>query len=476
MHKSKLFRLLSGLNPDEFARFSKFVASPFYNTNPTQVKFYKLLKKAYPTFDQKNLKREKVFQRLYPGKPFNYHLLGNLVSDMIRLTDTYLLTLQMEKEEMAQKKLLLRAYSERPEFYSDFVKRVNNMHKYLDDLPHRNAAYYREKFRLEQLYFNHTDTDKFKLKGEQYDDAMRHLDQWYILEKLLMSCELKAREKPLSEKHEIWLLKEIKNNIAELKNEDSIAETYLTMLNLLEHGEEKTYFDLKKIFIQNLEYFDKKQQLNILQSLINFAIQKGNRGNKIFLAENLELYKLGLEHKLFIRQKVMNGEIYSNIIIVSLKLKKFAWCKDFINDYSHYLIEPIRQDAKSLGLAFWYYYQDRFDEAHEFLNRIKFINEVYKLRAKTLLLRVCFLEIKNNSTYLEVLELQILSFKKYLKRNKNFSKEWIKTYENFATYLWQLAKLNLTKVKDKNAQFALKEKITNEDLVFQKSWILNQFN
>ncbi len=474
MHKSKLFRLLSGLTPDEFSRFSKFVASPFYNTNPTQVKFYKLLKKAYPTFDQPNLKKEKVFQRLYPGKPFNYHLLGNLVSDMIRLTNRYFITLQIEKEEMAQKKMLLSAYSEKPNLYSDFVKQVKNMHQYLDGLPHRNAAYYHEKFKLEQLYFNHADTDKFKLKGEQYDTAMQHLDQWYILEKLLMSCELKAREKPLSEKHDIWLLKEIKNNITELINEDSIAETYLAMLNLLEQGEEKTYFDLKKIFIQNLEYFDKIHQQNILQSLINFSIQKGNKGDNMFLAENLELYKLGLEHELFFINGILNDLRYISITIVALKNNDIDWCFNFLNKYETYLASQVSKDAKSLGQGLWLFNQKKSQETIKLINRVEFNNIYYQVQARVLLLRAYFEEFLKNNSYFEIVVYHAKSFEKSINRNKSISKTW---KENLLNFNWCIKQLVIL-IQDKEIKKIkkLKTKIEAIDNVAGKLWLLQKLD
>ena len=100
---------IEGLSPDEFKRFSRLVNSPFFNTNPTQVELYKLLKKEYPDFDSPKLSKEKVFQKLYPGRTFHYHRMSNIMSEMTRLVEEFLTQVEMERGVFKKRKMLVKA-------------------------------------------------------------------------------------------------------------------------------------------------------------------------------------------------------------------------------------------------------------------------------------------------------------------------------------------------------------------------------
>ncbi|HMQ62246.1 MAG TPA: hypothetical protein PKE06_16335, partial [Flavilitoribacter sp.] len=210
MHDSKLIRYLKILDEAELKRLLYFLKSPFYNANPHILKLYMLLRPEHPGFNSPKLTRERLFKKLFRDRVYDHQKMLNLMSDFTQLLEKYMIALQLEKEEDMQDQLLLTSFGERPEGYAAFEKTAERIGQKRDALPYRDTGYYRWKFQLGQQYFNHPATDKFELSKDRYDDAMEQLDRWFILEKLLLSCEMKAREKPLSEEYEIWLLPEIR--------------------------------------------------------------------------------------------------------------------------------------------------------------------------------------------------------------------------------------------------------------------------
>ena len=472
MKNSKLLQLLTGLTPKEMSRFSKFVQSPFYNTNPSHIRFYDFLKTVHPRFKASRVEKEMAFEAIYPGKPFNYSLLGKLVSEMTRLVEKYLTILQLEKKEGVQKKLLLGIYAERPVYQTQFKKQVDNVHQFLEQTPFKDAHYFKGKFKLEEKYFNHISTDKFKLKPEQYEQSMMHLDQWYILEKLLLSCEMKAREKPLAEKYDIKLLADIKNNLIDLSINNPVIDTYLAMLDLLENGDEEIYFELKKVFNKNIDRFGKTQQQNILQVLINYAIQKGNKGDELFLKENFELNIIGLKYDLFLFNEILSDLKYISIIIVANKNNKYNWCFDFLEKYENYLEKSIRADANALGRGLWLFDQNKPDKTIELINSIEFKNDFYKNQTRVLLIKSYFEKFIRNESYYGMLIYQTNSFEKTLKRNKNISKTRKKSILNFLWCIKQVSTMFFHHQRDQSKKIEIK--IKNMGLVTSRLWLLEK--
>ncbi|MFK7774244.1 MAG: hypothetical protein AB8F94_19000 [Saprospiraceae bacterium] len=234
MHNSKLLKLLKILNATELKRLHQFLKSPFFNKNLHLLKLYQILRVWYPDFNSPKLEREKVFKKLFPDRAYDYQKLLNLMSDFTNLLKQYLQILQLEKEKQVQDELLIKAYSKRSGAYDAFVKQIEKTKKELDIQPFRNADFFRQKFWINQIFINHPKTDKFQLSSAKYNEMMQQLDYWFLLEKLLLSCEMKAREKPLSEKYEIWLLPEIQKGVPSIFIENPIFKVYLEMLDTIQ--------------------------------------------------------------------------------------------------------------------------------------------------------------------------------------------------------------------------------------------------
>lgn len=476
MHGSKSLQYLQMLNAAELKRLLPFLQSPFYNRNPHIVKLYRLLRREHPNFDSPKLTHERVFKKLFPTREYDHQKMLNLMSDFTALLKQYLQALQLEKEEQTQDLLLLKAYAERPECYGRFVKQVRKTDRRLEALPYRNAKFYRHKFQLTQLYLNHPSTDPFQISKEEYDNAMRHLDRWFLLEKLLLSCEMKAREKPLAESYEIWLLPELRKGIVQYPIESSIAESYLVMMDLMEKGQVSAFFQLKDLFSNNLPQFTRRQQQDILQILINFTIQRGNQGETAFVRENLELYQFGLSKQLFLDHDILNDMTYIGIVNVALRLGESEWCFQFIEQYQSLLDPRVRKDARSLASALWLYTEQRPNAAIDLLRQINFHNVYYQIQTRVLLLKIYFEAFEKNHTFIDLTLSQLEAFERYLRRNNTVSKTQREALLNFTLNLRRLVKLKTSCDFDQEAKHNLRRELQEWTPVYNRTWLLQQLD
>src|SRR5881396_316321 len=90
MFKSNLIELIQKLDPKEFREFGEYVRSPFFNKNEGVIKLYHYISKQYPELEAKDLKKEEVFGKLFPGTAYNSGFMKTIIFNLTRLTEDYL--------------------------------------------------------------------------------------------------------------------------------------------------------------------------------------------------------------------------------------------------------------------------------------------------------------------------------------------------------------------------------------------------
>jgi hypothetical protein len=417
------------------------------------------------------LQKEKIFQQLFPERSYDHQKLLNLMSAFTALLRQYLQLLQLEKEEQTQDQLLLRALAERPSAYSIFTREIEHAHHTLEGLPYRNANFYYQKFQLNRLYFNHPETDQFNLSKAEYEEAMQQLDRSFLLNKLSFSCEVKARENPLDEQYNIWLLPEIRAGIADYPVDNPMTGAYLAMLDLLESGKMVAYYQLKKLFENNLTSFHRQQQQYLLQSLINYTIKQGNSGQLAFVFENLELYQLGLKHELFLEHQRLNDMMYISIVNIALRAEEIDWCQGFIEDYTPYLPTRTRKDARALATALWHYAGQQPGKATALLQKVNFLNIYYQIQARVLLIKIFVEADHQGKDHTELIVTQVDAFERYLRRNDKVGKGQKEALLNFALYTKKISKLRLEPTFSP-FKLELRKEMEQRNALYNKTWLL----
>ena len=108
MQNFKIIQVLRTLDKKEFKKFGEYVYSPFFNKNKNVRKLYDILSKHYPEFENRNLNVEKIFTKVFPKEKYDYFKINNIISDLYKLSESYLYDIGLQKEKQFNKHYLLK--------------------------------------------------------------------------------------------------------------------------------------------------------------------------------------------------------------------------------------------------------------------------------------------------------------------------------------------------------------------------------
>ncbi len=158
MLKSSLLEIIRTFTPKELIKFEEFVNSPYFNKKDVLLKLLLEITKYAPEFINANLEKEKVWKKLFPEKEYNYGIMKNLIFDLNKLAEQFMIdqkfTIDTDKQnEYLMSSLLVRelnkiyknkynSLSPEPD-----LKVINaNMQNIADYFDHVNTMYYMKLF------------------------------------------------------------------------------------------------------------------------------------------------------------------------------------------------------------------------------------------------------------------------------------------------------------------------------------------
>ena len=155
---------------------------------------------------------------------------------------------------------------------------------------------------------------------------------------------------------------------------------------------------------------------------------------------------------------------FTNIVKLSLRLKRYEWVEPFIREYAPQLPVAFRENALHYNLAELFYYTHRNDDAQQHLIKVAYSDLNYYLGARVMLAKIYY-----ESGHTEPLLSLIAAFMIFLKRNKQISADLKQTYLNFCDILFQLTRPHPKKM------VLLGETIRNTSLLTDRSWLMAQY-
>lgn len=472
MHNSKLIKILKTLSPEEFRLLKKFLRSPFYNYTNSLVDLYEILRKYYPKFDSPRLKKEKVFERLFPDTSYNDKKMRHTLSECTLLVEEFLVALKLREDQQLKKRILTEAYGQR-NIYDLFERNTNELVEELENGP-IDMETYSQLSTLHRHYYFHPLTKKNKLAVPSLDKAMQQLDQSFAIQKLKLSTEMRARSNYLQEDYSIKYFESILTNAKEDKENYPALSTYIKLIDLFNTNATAIFLEIKNNFQVNMDLISESEQLSVLGYLLNYSIPKVNSGDPFYSSQILELYKIGLSSKLLVRNDRMTDFTFTNIIAIGSLLKEFDWTYHFIEDYESYLDDNIRAGAKALGRAFLYFHKQEFSEVIEVLVNEKFNQLLHHLRSRSLQLRAFYELFQQDDSYYEFLISNTYAFEKFIRRNDKIAKSRAEGYLNLISYTRKLANMKIKWEMEPKVKANLRDGLERETRFIAKKWILEK--
>ncbi|HMQ80959.1 MAG TPA: hypothetical protein PKE39_16275 [Ignavibacteria bacterium] len=480
MIKSKAIELIKTFSEDEFRQFGLFTESPYFNREVIQVKFYQLLKKNYPKFEAKSFTKEKVFEKLYPGKDYNDGVMRNILSKLLELSQEFIALHNYRKKKIPYYTDLLNELSIR-DTNTLFDKAEKEAWILLDNVQIKDDHYFRNLYYLKNIKLNRIRNQKSTL----YLPEEIHKESSDALIKSFLIAVLKNQISLANSNQKMFLLEEDEM----LKNLELYTESALNKYNdsvylkycycsfqLALTREEKYYFELKKILNSFFTELHERDIKDIFTILTNFCYYKINSGNTEYRKEHFYLFKENIElghYKGF--RRFLEHIKYLNVTVTGLEAGETQWVKEFIEKYKQELDEQNRENAYNFCRALLFYNQKEYGNALTEASKVKTDDLSYKHQLKSLYMKIYF---DMNET--EPFYSHIDSYRHFLineKRIPEQTKKNISSYITFTKKLYDLKNRLREIYKKDETEFnlsKLKQEITDSKNLINRQWLLEK--
>ncbi len=464
MQNSKLIDLLKTFEREDWRWFRKFLLSPYFNSREELVPFCDYLRKQAPDFNEKAIRKEKVFKKLYPKETYDEKQISYAMNFLLSQAERFLAQREIDASPPITNNYLLKSLVNRQlnkHYKYQFEKSEKELEKFVDE----SIDYYLFEFQLSEVAYAHHYGLNKRTFSPHLQKASDNLDQFYIINKIKYCCEMISNSKVIETAYIPTFEKEITQfaEIDKYANTPLIA-SYLEVYRLLTSDKAEENFEvLKKLlnrYKSKLPIFEKRE---LYYYGINFCIAQVKKNNQVkyFAEELLQLYLEGIEQEFLLSNGYLSPWTFKNIVKLGLNLKKYDFTEDFIQKYHKKLEEEYQEDALHFNLADINYRKKNYQEAQIHLIQVQFSDIFYTLGAKTMLLKIYY-EINEG----EALFALIASFSIYLRRNKKLAKDVREAYLNFTTILGRIVRAHKEKYP------SIIEKINNTQRLFNRNWLL----
>ncbi len=466
MQNSKLYSILEYFDRYEQNRLRKFLTSPYFNRNDTLVLLFDLLTGQINRRRESEIPKEEVWEQLYPATSFDDVLFRKHCSDLLKLIESYLAQQVYEENPIHQAIYLIEAVGKK-KMNRLFSSTMRTARRLSDQQYFRTANYYLSQYQIEKNFYDLVELEHDRTAKRNVEDILNNLDRFFLSEKLRYFCSVLSLQSLVSHEYKLLFIDEIVKHIEKYRFEDvpPIAVYYQIYLTYVDAEEPAHYFKLMELLNGYGDLFPKNEEEFIYQAALNYCIKKINQGNQRFLEEYFNVFVILLQKELLLTDGELSPWHFRNIVIAALRLGKYDWAEEFIQNYNKFLPQSMRDNAVSFNLAQLFFYQKKYEKVVETLRTVEYEDFSYNLNSKVLLM----------TSYYEMDEIEPLyslmeSFRTYLNRHKNFPAARRTPYTNLIRFTKRLTKLM---PGDANAIQKFKDELNNsrEGSIANTHWL-----
>lgn len=488
MHKSSLIEILKTFSQKELTKFEEFVNSPYFNKNKNVTALFAEIEKYAPEYENGNLQKEKIWESLFAGRKYNYGIMKNIIFDLNKLCETFVLLEKYLKNSYQREYDLIETLGSR-NIRKLTLSKIDQFEKKVKSELEQNKYSAIDDYLLTTSHFNYTKEGFINIynlkldKSEPIRLASEYLLYYFLIQsfKLInntLSHELQGNpsmEKTLLEK---FFMKLEEHSILEdlLSEKDINPDKLSRIVNCFYYmykaissgGNTESYNRFKTAFKDNIDIFSgfELQNLNNCRTvcLTNLKIPYAGAAK-----EGLEWFKFLMEKgALRERNGLVTHSTMSNLVSYAVSLKETEFAEKFVEKYYHMLPEDSRENTYNYCRSILNFGKGEFGKSLEHLSRIRNEKLMLKYNVKKIYMKIYY-ELNDYESFVYAFD----SFAHFKKRNKLASESKALKFNKFGVCVKALFKL-----RNAFSQFEsdeLRRDILN-NIVTEKTWLLEKLD
>ena len=460
---------------DEIKDFRNWLKSPWANNNSRLIDMYDILMEHFPEFPASVVVKRHVFQKLYPGKPYNDTFMRKLMGELGQQLDAYFRHSYLRTNTRAKKETLMGAYFQRNHTEAA-IKLAQKELDLFDKKQAKGADDYLHAFHLEKSILQNPIVRTKKLTKQDYSQNLEEkLDEYYAIQKVKFIADNKDRQKFIDGEENNTPVN-VDDLYKLIKNPDN-PQVGIYKILLTEELEDYNKFKLANtLFRQSFNQFTKEDQELILTRLQNILIHLYSRGDESVTKNIFELGRFGISNRILIDRGKITDRTFINIVTTGNQIGEFQYVRVFIDTYYKKIDIKPSKDIKNWADADYLFYNQDYARCIELINNCNIKHHIFSISTRKLEL-MAYLELYiAKKEKLGTLTDKLTLFKRNLRRDKTLAKQRKDSYRAFVFYLEKIAKLYSKLRRKKEVAAEITSLITNleaEDNILLKSWLSN---
>lgn len=487
--KYKIIEILKTFSVKETKQFDSFLLSPFFNESRKLRSLYISLLEFYPDFDAGIMCEEKLSKKINPDLPYNKSTMKTLFFELGNSADEFLRISNFRNKVGIKEDYLREEYFKR-KLYKLVDQNTEKTMNQLDSEKEFTFDYLLSRFYVLTDMCNSIRSSKHNSNQDYIKSLLNLLNEraktllYLTTNELLIQNNMIHTLKDnyninIEENFIFRLFKKIKIDellefIISETDEDSCSVIFELRLAyykaITDFENEELYHKFKKLFIKNIHALNKEEIYTNFIMLLKYCFRKpvDNNSEYDFRKELFSIYKYILVKKYYVIRvhDFIPIELYRQILKLSLDMKKFKWCLEFIKKYNPYLNSEVRVNMYNYSLAEYYFHKKRFDQAMRYFHRIELSHFLLRVDIRNLMLMTYYeLDLFENAISL------IDSYKHFLSNTEVLSDTEKGKCRCFIIAVHNMIKYK-TSVKQVNKN-QIRECLKNE--MHNKEWVLERF-
>lgn len=486
--KHKVLEVLKTFSNDEIKQFNLFLKSPYCNESKRVLKLYNSLIQFYPNFNSNFLTDQNISKIISPSLVYNSSTMKVIFSKLLKAAETFLMFTNIQGKKLEANDFLRSELFKRKLF--NLVEfNIRNSEKELESHKEINAYYYLSKFKLatDKSNLNYIEKPQHSKESIHSDiniltERGKYLIYFFVTEIIKEYDNLITLHNKFSSDSDSNIIfdffeevdfSKIVNFLIQNPNNkkySGIFKTYMALLNAFKNlGKEEYYFEYKKQLLKNGNILNMDEKRYHFNRLMKYCIlkRKFNTSATNFDIELFDIYNYILKNE-FYKSTVSDyipTELFRNILLLGLILKKYKWTVHFIKKY-HKLLNPKRmKNMYNYSLAEYYFRRKMYKDAKFYFHKVLLEDFIFKMDLRNLML-ISYFELKNYESALSLID----SYNHFLSNDETLSISQKKIYKSFVNIVHRLIlyKTSPSKTFDYKLEIGLKENFPHKEWVNEK--------
>lgn len=467
LYSNKVYQALQSLDVLEYRRLLKYLNSPYFNQSKTLVRLCETLLRCLEN-GKPGFNRRTIWNQLFSAEAYDDVNFRKYCSDLLKLVEDFMAQ-EIIMHDPVRRKVDLLDFTVRRKIEGLYNSALRQVRMELDKDHYHSLEYFKNSYQVERLFYAMQGFDVKLNSRANIEEIAYNLDIFYWIEKLKLFSSMLSQKRTGNFEYSLNFMEEM---LAYLKNYpmDDVPELaiyYYSFLTLYEEEKDEHYFKLRRLLDQYGAQMPEKEVVELYDSALHYCTGKLNKGNKVFLQEYFDLFRLGLDNGIFIAREELATWRFNNAIVAALRLGNLEWAEDFIEKYKKYLPAETRQNTYTFNLARVYHYQKKYDKVLGLLRDIEYEDDGYNRISKVMQI-IAYYELDET----DALESFIESFRVFLYRDKKMPPQRRALYLNLIKYVRRLSRLT---PGDKLALDKLRQDIIREkETTVNHEWLLEK--